>query len=74
MKRGMRNSIAPIRSASMQKRTSPLKFAHLAEKSGFNSVPTLSTKARPAVPAARAALGDRPAFEAYAARAYFERA
>ena len=28
----------------MQERTSPLKFAHLAEKSGLNSVPDLSTK------------------------------
>ena len=35
------------KSASMQKRTSPLKFAHLAEKSGFNSVPNLSTEALP---------------------------
>ena len=32
------------KSASMQKRTSPLKFAHLAEKLEFNSVPNLSTK------------------------------
>ena len=29
----------------MQKRTSPSKFGHLAEYSGFNSVPNLSTKA-----------------------------
>ena len=33
------------KSASMQKRTSPLKFGDLAEKSGFNSVSNLSTKA-----------------------------
>ena len=32
------------KSASMQKRTSPLKFGDLAEKSGFNSVSNLSTK------------------------------
>ena len=30
----------------MQKRTSPLKFGDLAEKSGLNSVLNLSTKAR----------------------------
>ena len=33
------------KSASMQKRTSRLKFGDLAEKSGFNSVSNLSTKA-----------------------------
>ena len=31
---------------SIQKRTSPVKFAHLAEKSGKGSIPNLSTKAR----------------------------
>ena len=35
------------KSASMEKRTSPLKFGHLAEKSGFNSVPNLSTARKP---------------------------
>ena len=30
--------------ASIQKRTSPIKFAHLAEESGNGSVPNLSTK------------------------------
>ena len=30
--------------ASIQKRTSPIKFAHLAEKSGNGSIPNLSTK------------------------------
>ena len=30
--------------ASMQKRTSPVKFAHLAEKSGKGSISNLSTK------------------------------
>ena len=30
--------------ASIQKRTSPLKFAHLAEKSGKGSISNLSTK------------------------------
>ena len=34
------------KSASMQKRTSSLKFAHLFEKSGSNSVRNLSTKVR----------------------------
>ena len=40
------------KSASMQKRTSPLKFGDLAEKSGLNSVSNLSTKraAEEAVP------------------------
>ena len=32
------------KSASMQKRTSPLKFGDLAEKSGLSSVSNLSTK------------------------------
>ena len=32
------------KSASVQKRTSPLKFGDLAEKSGLNSVSNLSTK------------------------------
>ena len=31
--------------ASIQKRTSPAKFAHLAEKSGKGSISNLSTKA-----------------------------
>ena len=31
---------------SIQKRTSPIKFAHLAEKSGNGSISNLSTKAR----------------------------
>ena len=30
--------------ASIQKRTSPMKFAHLAEKSGKGSISNLSTK------------------------------
>ena len=30
--------------ASIQKRTSPIKFAHLAEKSGKGSISNLSTK------------------------------
>ena len=34
------------KSALMQKRTSPLKFGDLAEKSVFNSVSNLSTKER----------------------------
>ena len=32
--------------ASIQKRTSPVKFAHLAEKSGEGSMSNLSTKRR----------------------------
>ena len=32
--------------ASIQKRTSPMKFAHLAEKSGKGSISNLSTKVR----------------------------
>ena len=35
--------------ASIQKRTSPVKFAHLAEKSGQGSISNLSTKVLPAV-------------------------
>ena len=38
------------KSASMQKRTSPLKFGDLAEKSGLNSVSNLSTKAAGGLP------------------------
>ena len=34
--------------ASIQKRTSPLEFAHLAEKSGKSSISNLSTKVRTA--------------------------
>ena len=34
--------------ASIQKRTSPVKFAHLAEKSEEGSISNLSTKAPPA--------------------------
>ena len=41
--------------ASIQKRTSPVKFAHLAEKSGKGSIPNLSTKARGAARVPRAA-------------------
>ena len=32
--------------ASIQKRTSPIKFAHLAEKSGKGSISNLSTRER----------------------------
>ena len=32
--------------ASIQKRTSPIKFAHLADKSGKGSISNLSTKRR----------------------------
>ena len=44
--------------ASIQKRTSPIKFAHLAEKSENDSISNLSTKARAA--RARAARAGRP--------------
>ena len=47
--------------ASIQKSTSPVKFAHLAEKSGKGSISNLSTKvagARRAAP--RRAAGDAP--------------
>ena len=43
--------------ASIQKRTSPLKFAHLAEKSENGSISNLSTKERTAGAAARARAG-----------------
>ena len=43
--------------ASIQKRTSPVKFAHLAEKSGKGSISNLSTKAlAPDPPGPEAAL------------------
>ena len=44
--------------ASIQKRTSPIKFAHLAEKSENGSISNLSTKA-PAPPSRRAGLKRR---------------
>ena len=53
--------------ASIQKRTSPVKFAHLAEKSGKGSISNLSTKAAPAsasrsprAPSARASRAPPP--------------
>ena len=50
--------------ASIQKRTSPVKFAHLAEKSGKGSISNLSTK----VPRAPSTVvsADGTAFEAIA--------
>ena len=39
--------------ASIQKRTSYVKFAHLAEKSGNGSIPNLSTKVLPGQPGAK---------------------
>ena len=42
--------------ASIQKRTSPLKFAHLAEKSGKGSISNLSTKVRKDAPVPQPAL------------------
>ena len=38
--------------ASIQKRTSPVKFAHLAEKSGKGSISNLSTRERRSLRAA----------------------
>ena len=46
------------KSVSMQKRTSPLKFGDLAEKSGLNSVSNLSTKVSPCAPRERRAARD----------------
>ena len=43
--------------ASIQKRTSPVKFAHLAEKSGKGSISNLSTKVHPRAQGAE--LGER---------------
>ena len=43
--------------ASIQKRTSPVKFAHLAEKSGKGSISNLSTKAGGLAPRLRPAEG-----------------
>ena len=44
--------------ASIQKRTSPVKFAHLAEKSGKGSISNLSTKAsRASTPATTGGAG-----------------
>ena len=45
--------------ASIQKRTSPLKFAHLAEKSGKGSISNLSTKVQLPAHAEQAAGGGR---------------
>ena len=42
--------------ASVQKRTSPIKFAHLAEKSANGSISNLSTKARSDARASRLTL------------------
>ena len=50
--------------ASVQKRTSPLKFAHLAEKSANGSVPNLSTKAAAASAAGASASGANAGDEA----------
>ena len=49
--------------ASIQKRTSPIKFEHLAEKSDKGSIKNLSTKARAAHrerPAQPGGPGERP--------------
>ena len=43
--------------ASIQKRTSPVKFAHLAEKSGKGSISNLSTKAGIAASSLRGVVG-----------------
>ena len=46
--------------ASMQKRTSPIEFARLAEKSEKSSISTLSTKVRAPQPAHRATASPPP--------------
>ena len=52
--------------ASIQKRTSPVKFAHLAEKSGKGSISNLSTKviARQITGASTGALSEAPSLVA----------
>ena len=57
--------------ASIQKRTSPVKFAHLAEKTGNGSISNLSTKELTAQLAAQVAAhsADRLALPTYAAAA-----
>ena len=45
--------------ASIQKRTNPIKFAHLAEKSESGSISILSTKVPRGAPAHAAPLGRR---------------
>ena len=47
--------------ASVQKRTSPVRFAHLAEKSGKGSISNLSTKRVTAAASARTTSPDHPA-------------
>ena len=52
--------------ASIQKRTSPIKFAHLAEKSENGSISNISTKAPKRAPAAAIApkpMSEEPAQE-----------
>ena len=46
--------------ASIQKRPSPIKFAHLSEKSANGSISNLSTKATTRLGAAHATPGGRP--------------
>ena len=46
--------------ASIQKRTSPVKFVHFAEKSGKGSISNLSTKVRPRAGSADARDGPPP--------------
>ena len=60
--------------ASIQKRTSPVKFAHLAEKSGKGSISNLSTKAGTARRRRAGAPGTRtrPAVEAHADQHFSE--
>ena len=58
--------------ASIQKRTSPVKFAHLAEKSGNGSISNLSTKAKAAAEDAGRKIDEKYNVKANAARAAAE--
>ena len=58
--------------ASIQERTSPLKFAHLAEKSGKGSISNLSTKAKAAAEDAGRKIDEKYNVKANAARAAAE--
>ena len=49
--------------ASIQERTSPIKFAHLAEESANGSVSNLSTKATTAAAAAATGARRRPCLQ-----------
>ena len=58
--------------ASIQKRTSPIKFAHLAENSEKGSISNLSTKAGTASRRARPAAAPRALVERFDIEPYFD--